>query len=184
MSRLSLYGRNQDRLRSQDGAVAVEFALILPVLVMLMFGVITAAMTFSDSLALKNAVREASRFGATTLDPDPAVDADWAQAVVSRAQSVYFNSSRPLQTSQVCAALVKHSGAASPDGSDTLIDFTSGCDPHATLGPGPDTPAGVLDGECVVKVWAMKPGEISLLVVGSYEIDLYSHAVSLYERAC
>jgi Flp pilus assembly protein TadG len=51
--------------------VAVEFALVFPLLVMLLFGIITAGISFAHSLGLTNAVREGARFGAIS-DASPA----------------------------------------------------------------------------------------------------------------
>jgi Flp pilus assembly protein TadG len=49
--------------RSETGASAVEFALVAPILIILVFGVISFGMIFGQQLALGNAAREASRFG-------------------------------------------------------------------------------------------------------------------------
>ena len=51
------------RVRDESGAVAVEFALILPILVMLLLGVTTTGLVYSDHLAITNAAREGGRFG-------------------------------------------------------------------------------------------------------------------------
>ena len=51
------------RRRSETGASAVEFALVVPILIILVFGVISFGMIFGQQLALGNAAREASRFG-------------------------------------------------------------------------------------------------------------------------
>ncbi len=68
--------RHGDRTRGrarldERGAVAVEFALVLPVLVMLLLGITTAGLSYSHAIGLTNAVREGSRFGATTLATTP-----------------------------------------------------------------------------------------------------------------
>ena len=51
------------RRRSETGASAVEFALVAPILIILVFGVISFGVIFGQQLALGNAAREASRFG-------------------------------------------------------------------------------------------------------------------------
>jgi Flp pilus assembly protein TadG len=53
-----------DRLRRQDGAAAVEFALIVGVLVMLLFGMLQFGLAFFELQNLRAAVREGARVGA------------------------------------------------------------------------------------------------------------------------
>lgn len=57
-------GRRGPRLRGDDGASAVEFALVLPILLMLLFGVIDYGWWFGETLGLRSGVREAARLGA------------------------------------------------------------------------------------------------------------------------
>jgi Flp pilus assembly protein TadG len=51
------------RERGQAGAAAVEFAFIAPLLIMLVFGIISFGILFAQTLALSNGAREAARFG-------------------------------------------------------------------------------------------------------------------------
>ena len=52
------------RLRREDGAAAVEFALIVGVLAMLIFGMLQYGLAFFELQNLRSATREASRVGA------------------------------------------------------------------------------------------------------------------------
>jgi Flp pilus assembly protein TadG len=52
------------RLRSEDGAAAVEFALIVGVLVMLIFGMLQFGVAFFQLQNLRAATREGARIGA------------------------------------------------------------------------------------------------------------------------
>ena len=52
--------------RTDGGASLVEFALILPLFVVLIFGMITGGIALSQQNSVKNAVREASRFAAVS----------------------------------------------------------------------------------------------------------------------
>jgi Flp pilus assembly protein TadG len=49
------------RLRTDRGAAAVEFALVAPLFIMLVFGVISFGIVFAQNLALGNGAREAAR---------------------------------------------------------------------------------------------------------------------------
>ena len=49
-----LWGKQR---RNDRGAAAVEFALVVPLLGMLLFGIITFGLGYSDKVALVNAVR-------------------------------------------------------------------------------------------------------------------------------
>jgi hypothetical protein len=56
------------RERGDGGAAAVEFALILPVFLVLVFGLISAGLAYFHKIGLAQDVREAGRYGATYVD--------------------------------------------------------------------------------------------------------------------
>jgi len=63
-------GVRRPRLRHpgrDDGAAAVEFALVVPLLVMLVFGIIGFGIAFAQKLALSNSARESARLGVVGL---------------------------------------------------------------------------------------------------------------------
>jgi Flp pilus assembly protein TadG len=49
--------------RDQRGAAAVEFALVLMLLIPMLFGIVDYGLWFSDSLAVRHGVHEAARVG-------------------------------------------------------------------------------------------------------------------------
>lgn len=51
------------RRRSSRGAAAVEFALVMPILFLIMFGIIQYGLWFNDSLNTRQGVREGARLG-------------------------------------------------------------------------------------------------------------------------
>jgi Flp pilus assembly protein TadG len=55
----------------QDGAAAVEFALLLPLLVLLLFGLIQFGIAFNTKIQATNAAREGARMAVVGID-------DWA----------------------------------------------------------------------------------------------------------
>jgi Flp pilus assembly protein TadG len=71
--------RKQHRATSEHGQALVEFALVLPVLVLILFAVIQFGVAFNDSLALTDAVRAGARKAAVSRSaPDPAAAAESA----------------------------------------------------------------------------------------------------------
>jgi hypothetical protein len=54
--------------RGQDGAAAVEFALLLPLLVLLLFGFIQFGIAFNTRIQATNAAREAARLAVVGID--------------------------------------------------------------------------------------------------------------------
>jgi Flp pilus assembly protein TadG len=62
--------RIRQRLRRQDGAAAVEFALIVGVLAMLIFGMLQFGLTFFELQNLRSATREGGRLAAVQATPD------------------------------------------------------------------------------------------------------------------
>jgi Flp pilus assembly pilin Flp len=54
--------------RDQDGAAAVEFALLLPLLVLLLFGFIQFGLAFNTRIQATNAAREAARQAVVGVD--------------------------------------------------------------------------------------------------------------------
>jgi hypothetical protein len=68
----AMFGAGSPGRRGQRGAVALEFALIAPLVLMILFGVLTWGLWLNDAMNLRQGVREASRqgvvnsFGSTT----------------------------------------------------------------------------------------------------------------------
>jgi Flp pilus assembly pilin Flp len=54
--------------RDQEGAAAVEFALLLPLLVLLLFGMIEFGLAFNTRIQATNAAREAARRAVVGID--------------------------------------------------------------------------------------------------------------------
>ncbi len=52
------------RRRREDGAAAVEFAIVAPLLFMLVFGIIQFGIFFAQDLAISNGARQGARAGA------------------------------------------------------------------------------------------------------------------------
>lgn len=61
------------KLTGEKGASAIEFAIILPVLIMLVFGIIQFGVAYNKYIALTHAAREGARLAAVGIyEVDPA----------------------------------------------------------------------------------------------------------------
>ena len=58
------------KLKNQNGAAAVEFAIVLPLLILLVFGIIEFSVAFYDKAMITNASREGARAGIVFSDMD------------------------------------------------------------------------------------------------------------------
>jgi Flp pilus assembly protein TadG len=56
------------RIHAEDGAAAVEFALVLPVLILLVFGIVEFGLVFNRWLSVTHAAREGVRTYSLTGD--------------------------------------------------------------------------------------------------------------------
>lgn len=64
--------RPRMKRRTERGASAVEFALVVPLLLLILGGVFNFGLAFSQKLALDNAVRETARMAAVNTGRTPA----------------------------------------------------------------------------------------------------------------
>ena len=154
------------RRRDERGAAAVEFALVVPLLLMLLFGLITTGMTFSDHLAATNATREGSRYGAATNY----TAATWAASVKERVRQVYFNAGETVTDDQICVKMVTASGT-------TPVQSIG-----ANCGTAPSAPSSMAAGTCAVLVWMQRPAEIELIAVPDLTFHIGAQSVAYYGR--
>jgi Flp pilus assembly protein TadG len=158
------------RRRPETGASAVEFALVVPLLVMLLLGITTAGLGLNNALGTTDAVREGARYGATTLmTPAPTGYSTWAAAV--QAKTVGLSAGSLTGTSQVCVKLQK--------GTSTTLQ-QSACTFSSSE---PSNPTSITSTDCIVKVWARIPVNINI-GVASWDIYVIRSSVAHYERTC
>jgi Flp pilus assembly protein TadG len=100
-------------IRSEHGAAAVEFALVLPVLVLLLMGLIEFSLIFNTQISLTNAAREGARVMAIENDP-----AEARQAAIAAAPSV-----NPAPTAGDIA--VTPADCAAGDRATVIIDYNA-----------------------------------------------------------
>lgn len=80
--RLTPVGRRLARARQEAGQTLVEFSLVLPILLILIFGLVDFGRAFYTWLVVTNAAREGARTAAVQL-PSAQVDASIVQAMGS-----------------------------------------------------------------------------------------------------
>src|SRR6185437_5847702 len=96
-------GRIRDFRADERGALIVEFALIVPILFFLVFGIVDCGRAYFTMNNLAAAVREGARYGAVLPSPVPA----WASDSMSQ-RVIDFSftfGGIPLQKSQVTSVI-------------------------------------------------------------------------------
>lgn len=159
--------------RSDDGASAVEFALLFPVFCVLVFGTISAGIAFTHKIALTQAAREGSRYGATL--PIGSDMTAWLQSVKNAAVGAAqgdFSDGSPF----VCVAYVAATGT-SPATQSLSQSLPSGGLMYTSQ------PCFTNDGQTDshVQVQLRRSTDWNLLVT-STTVHLESTSVSRYER--
>lgn len=167
------------RRSREAGAVALEFALIFPVLVMLMMGIVTGGLSYSNAVGVQNAVREGARFGATGDQSS----STWAADVITRTRSTQFDDTASASSSStsVCVQLVK--------APSTVVK--SECSIGGNGGPALTMPATTAypavpplpTNACAVRVLAARPFSINV-VLTTFDGRIERGAVARYERSC
>ena len=112
------------------GASAVEFALIVPLFLMITFGLFSGALAFNEKNELTHASRDSARYGATlaltqqfdgtctpTSDGTGTVSAScWAQNVAQDARNnAYGNLGTGIPGQRVCVAVIQGANAVYSD---------------------------------------------------------------------
>jgi Flp pilus assembly protein TadG len=110
----------RQRLRREDGAAAVEFALIVGVLAMLIFGMLQFGLTFFELQNLRASAREGGRLGAIGATPD---------AIRSRVESASNGAIQPGEASLNGFVKVSYSDSGTFSGSEPNLtgNTTAAC---------------------------------------------------------
>jgi hypothetical protein len=161
------------RGRRDRGAVLVEFALILPLLICLILGAISGGFALSQKNSMTNAVREGGRLGATIPN-----NASWATSVRDRVVDL---AGGDLTNAQVCARLDQKTGAATA----ILLQAwpSGGSCPSPLSSEMPAIPTSTPNGACVVRVWSQRETTLDAFFFRIHP-TLEATVVGRYERAC
>jgi Flp pilus assembly pilin Flp len=157
----------------EKGAALVEFALLATLLFMLIFGSITAGISFSRSNALQTAAREGSRFAATFPGGSSSAGDGWFDTIIDTTVSAGLgdlNNGVPGRT--ICVAFIDASGIKS-----RILDASNG----RTNGTAECIAGGDGLSDTRVQVTAARETQIQA-VIYAIDITVSGDAVARYER--
>ena len=165
-------------LAPEQGAQLVEFAFILPLLLSILFGIITGGIAFSRNLAVDNAAREAARYGATL--PVDAAMSDWLDTVADVAiGSATGDLDNGEQGRQVCVAYVHPDGSEATDQTTRMIVDAAGA---RTVAVGSQCFAdGRPDSERRVQVRLERESEL-IVVMWGRTLTISGESIAHFER--
>jgi Flp pilus assembly protein TadG len=164
----------------ERGAALVEFVLIVPVALLVIFGGITAALAYEHKADVVHAVRDGARYGATV----PLAQCDTTANCGSRnwAELVQYvtaqRSDGALSTSQIGVALVAGSSGA-------VFTRTGGVYGTGVTSTFPTTGCfndGNADTGMRVHVSAVRGGDRINLIVTNVPVTLSSNGAARYEQ--
>ena len=165
---------------NDHGAALVEFAVLAPLLLMLLVGIATTGIAFNHSLSLAHAAREAGR-QAATLPVSNFVDLDaWLAAVSTQAIADADGSlDNGIPGRTVCVAYVHPAGTLATDVTKRLITDTTGPQPTELQ---PCFNDGRPNDERRVQVVVSRDAEINAILF-STTVTLDSQSVNRFEAA-
>lgn len=184
------------RTRGDDGAAAVEFALLLPIFIILTFGSLSVGLAIFQNISLTQGARDGARYGATlpitTASPAPAGEyspADWLSnimAVVAREAGWASADTTDVGGKDngygfICVAYVP--GTNLPSGSLAAQRDTTGDTPNskAFVLPGDDTCFDDGRTDTRVQVYVRRDGELNYILGGTYW-NMSAKSSQTYER--
>lgn len=173
------------RPRGERGSSAVEMALVLPMLVMLLMGTVTTGLSYSRALGVSNAVREGARFGATAALPTaPAPATPWGTDAIAEVRGTQFDDFGASPETAVCVQLYKVGTGPVPN--TTACDQGNGSVSPALSMPGPTNypvvPTSLASGVCVVRVLAARNYTVDTAMTPAINRTMTRGSVARYER--
>jgi Flp pilus assembly protein TadG len=137
--------------RNDRGAAAVEFALVMPILLLLLFAIIIYGMVFAQDLSLSNSARQAARSGVvagatcsgikqTAQDNASTIGMSGADTTVTIALGTDEDHASPICTS--AADDTKQPCQASPANSNVYVTLGHTVDKILPFVPTPDSITG------------------------------------------
>ena len=88
------------RLQREDGVVAIEFALVLPIFLLIVAGIVEFGVMLYDQQIITNASREGARAGIIKVDPDLKLsDTQLKDSIRDNVVKPYLEAARPALAS-------------------------------------------------------------------------------------
>jgi len=167
--------RDSRDLQAERAATLIEFALIFPLLVMLISGMVTAGTAYNQKLQLTHAAREGARFAATVSPTQTFANGDtWANNI---RDLVIERAAGNLSAGQVCVALVEGSPGTVYASSSSYSTAGAGTPCVA----GQDYPIAGTDDGLRVQVTVTRPGSIELVIFPDVTFTMSSAATAKSE---
>lgn len=169
--------RRDRRSPAAQGASLVEFALILPVFAMLLFGGITAGLALNERQRMTHATREGARYAATVPAAQTFTSGTWATNVrdVVRERSV-----DTLADADICVSLVEGSPATVVGGDAQYSTNVVSSSPVPCI-PEQTYPVTATDTGRRVQITGTRDDEIDLVLFGSYGFTMEAEATARSE---
>lgn len=159
---------------SERGAALVEFALVVPLLMMLLVGLVSAGTAYDQKLQITHATREGARFASTVSPTQLFANGDtWANNV---RDLVVERSGGALVGAQVCVSLVEGSPGVVHTGSPAYsTNGTAPCVANQSY------PLSGTDVGLRVQVTASRPGQIKLAMFPDVTFTMSTRATAKSE---
>lgn len=168
-----LMGGFVNRRRRGDGAASlVEFALLLPVFAMLLFGMISVGLALNEKQEMTHATREGARYAATVPAGQSFTAGTWAQNV---RDLIIDRSAGTLEAADICVSLVEGSPGTVVTPAATYSTSGGSCIAGQTY------PTTVNDTGRRVQVTGVKDAAIDLLLFGSFTVTMKTDATAKSE---
>jgi Flp pilus assembly protein TadG len=164
--------RSPRRPAGARGATLVEFALLLPLFALLLFGMITVGLALNERQQITHATREGARYASTVAASQEFTSGTWATNV---RDLIVERSVGTLGEAEVCVSLVEGSPG-------TVVEPTAD---HSTTGTpciaDQTHPVTTNDDGRRVQVTASHPATIDLVLFGEFVVTMDAEATARSE---
>lgn len=174
----SRWCRVGSRRTDDSGAALVEFAIVFPVLFMLLIGMVTGGISYARHNAINNAARETSRYGATLPLTS---EASYLNALLDEAKAAATGDlDSSVDAQRLCVAYVYEDGTTPNDRTVSLTEVAGVRGAPSFSKCFTDNPRP--DDERHVQVQLQRDTDIEG-VFWTHTVTITARSVSRYERA-